>query len=75
VWERDGGQCTYTSDTGRRCPERRDLEFDHIDPYALGGATSVANVRLLCRAHNQFEADRAYGAEFMRQKRERAAAP
>jgi 5-methylcytosine-specific restriction endonuclease McrA len=70
VWERDGGQCTYTSDTGRRCPERRDLEFDHLEAYGQGGSATVANIRLLCRAHNQFEAERTYGAEFMRQKRE-----
>ncbi|HKQ56815.1 MAG TPA: HNH endonuclease [Candidatus Eisenbacteria bacterium] len=69
VWERDGGQCTFTSDTGHRCTERKDVQFDHIDPYARDGASSVSNIRLLCRAHNQYEAERTYGAEFMRQKR------
>ena len=72
VWERDGGQCTFVSDSGKRCTERRDVEFDHIDPYARDGASSASNIRLLCRAHNQFEADRTYGAEFMRHKRQRA---
>ena len=70
VWKRDGGRCTFTSDDGHRCEERKDVQFDHIDPYAKGGAATVGGVRLLCRAHNQFEAERAYGAEFMRQKRE-----
>ena len=70
VWKRDGGRCSYVSDTGRRCTERKDLQFDHIDPYARDGAASVSNIRLLCRAHNQFEAERVYGAEFMRHKRE-----
>jgi hypothetical protein len=72
VWQRDGGQCTFVSDTGHRCEERKDLEFDHIDPYARGGESTVGEIRLLCRAHNQFEAERAFGAEFMRQKREGA---
>jgi hypothetical protein len=73
VWERDGGQCTFVSDTGHRCTERRDVQFDHIAPYARDGASSVSNIRLLCRAHNQFEAERTYGAEFMRHKRRRQA--
>jgi len=72
VWDRDGGQCTFTSDTGHRCEERKDLQYDHIDPYAKGGEATVGGIRLLCRAHNQFEADRTYGAEFMRNKREGA---
>jgi 5-methylcytosine-specific restriction endonuclease McrA len=72
VWERDGGQCTFTSDTGHRCEERRDLELDHIDPYAKGGDATVGGIRLLCRAHNNYEAERTYGDEFMRRKREAA---
>ena len=72
VWQRDGGQCTFTSDTGRRCEERRGLQFDHIDPYARGGEASIGGIRLLCRAHNQYEAERTLGAEFMRHQREAA---
>jgi 5-methylcytosine-specific restriction endonuclease McrA len=69
VWKRDGGQCTFRSDTGHRCEERKDVQFDHIDPYAKGGEATVSGIRLLCRAHNHYEADRTYGAEFMRHKR------
>ncbi len=72
VWERDRGQCTFVSDAGRRCESRRFLEFDHAEPVARGGESSVANLHLRCRAHNQFMAERTYGAEFMRQKREKA---
>jgi membrane protein involved in colicin uptake len=32
----------------------------------------VAGVRLLCRAHNQYTAERTYGEDFMRGKREQA---
>ncbi len=73
VWQRDGGQCTFVSDTGRRCPARTRLEFDHIDPVARGGEASVAGVRLHCRAHNQYAAECTFGTEFMRHKRWAAA--
>ncbi len=72
VWQRDGGQCTFVSDTGHRCEARTRLEFDHIDPFARGGQATPARMRLRCRAHNQFEAERTYGADFMRHKREQA---
>src|SRR5439155_14394462 len=54
VWERDGGQCTFTSDTGRRCPARTRLEYDHADPVARGGTATVERMRLRCRAHNLY---------------------
>src|SRR5207247_6761231 len=72
VWERDGGQCTFTSDSGRRCPARTRLEFDHVEAVARGGRASVAGIRLRCRAHNQYGAECTFGAEFMRRKREAA---
>jgi 5-methylcytosine-specific restriction endonuclease McrA len=70
VWERDGGQCTFSSESGHRCPSRDYLEYDHIVPVARGGTATVENLRLRCRAHNQFEAERVYGREFMKHKRE-----
>jgi 5-methylcytosine-specific restriction endonuclease McrA len=73
VLQRDGRRCTFTSETGHRCTERKGLEFDHMDPYAQDGTSTVSNVRLLCRAHNQYEAERAFGDEFMRHKRLAAA--
>jgi len=69
VWERDQGQCTFVSAAGNRCKARRFLEFDHIDPVARGGRATVDRMRLRCRAHNQYEAERAFGAEFMNGKR------
>ena len=72
VWQRDGAQCAFVSGAGHRCTERAGLEFDHIDPVACGGAATVDNLRLLCRAHNQYAADCAFGAEFMNGKREAA---
>jgi hypothetical protein len=74
VWERDGGRCTFVSDTGHRCPERTRVEYDHVDPVARGGQTTISGIRLRCRAHNQYEAERTFGVEFMRQKRAAAQA-
>ena len=74
VWERDGGQCTFASEDGTRCPARMDLELDHIVPVARGGGSEASNVRLRCRPHNQYEAERAYGKAFMQTKREQAKA-
>ncbi|HKQ56251.1 MAG TPA: DUF222 domain-containing protein [Candidatus Eisenbacteria bacterium] len=73
VWERDGGQCTFVSDTGHRCEARKFIQFDHIEPAARGGDATVSNIRLLCQAHNHYEAERTYGSEFMRHKRIAAA--
>ena len=73
VWARDGGRCTFVSDVGHRCEERHGVEFDHEEPVARGGTATVSNVRLRCRAHNQYTAERTFGAEFMRQKRVAAA--
>ena len=69
VWVRDGGQCTFTSESGRRCPSSDRLEFDHVQPVARGGESTVANLRLCCRAHNQYQAERTFGAGFMARKR------
>ena len=71
VWRRDGGQCTFVDPKGRRCASRTRLEFDHVEAFARGGESSVTNLRLRCRAHNQFEADRTFGRAFMESQRTR----
>jgi 5-methylcytosine-specific restriction endonuclease McrA len=69
VWERDGGRCTFVGTDGHRCCCRERIEFDHRTPVAKGGKSTVENVRLLCHAHNQYEAERVLGEKFMRGKR------
>jgi hypothetical protein len=71
VHARDGEQCTFVAENGERCCERGFLEFDHRNPVALGGAPTVENLRLLCRPHNQYEAERKLGAEVVRAARRR----
>ena len=70
VWKRDKGRCTYVSITGGRCRWRRELEFDHVVPVARGGEATVENLRLRCSVHNQLEAERAFGEDFMKRKRQ-----
>ncbi|MGC3999667.1 MAG: HNH endonuclease [Anaeromyxobacter sp.] len=65
VWARDGGCCTYVSPDGRRCCSRWQLELDHIDPEAMGGLPTAANLRLRCRGHNLWAAVQTYGREKM----------
>ncbi len=46
VWKRDKGCCV-------RCGSSKNLHFDHIIPYSLGGSSKDAkNIQLLCAAHN-----------------------
>ena len=72
VWKRDQGQCTFVGTNGHRCEARTQLEFDHELPVARGGRSGTSNVRLRCRAHNQYQAEQTFGAGFMQRKRERA---
>ncbi|MGE0633981.1 MAG: HNH endonuclease [Pseudobdellovibrionaceae bacterium] len=54
VWKRDRGQCTFKDHkTGRVCGSKKFLEYDHVKPFALGGESTIENLRLLCRGHNQ----------------------
>jgi 5-methylcytosine-specific restriction endonuclease McrA len=70
VWQRDGGQCTFTSESGHRCPARDFIELDHAVPVARGGMATIENLRLRCRSHNQYDAECTFGTEFMQHKRE-----
>jgi 5-methylcytosine-specific restriction endonuclease McrA len=46
VWERDGGRCVD-------CGGNFDLQYDHLIPFSMGGATSVENLQLLCGGCNR----------------------
>lgn len=61
VWVRDEGQCAFIASTGRRCEERKFLEFHHRVPWTAGGPATPANIALRCRAHNAYEASAYFG--------------
>ena len=66
VWSRDQARCTFADErTGERCCARHFVEEDHVVPKAMGGAYSIENIRLRCRAHNQRHAIDCYGEEKM----------
>lgn len=68
VARRDEHRCTFVAQNGRRCEARGRLEYDHIEPVARGGKPTISNLRLRCRAHNQYAAEKTYGASFMQGK-------
>ena len=61
VFLRDGGCCQWPVEAGGVCGSRRRIQFDHVVPRARGGASTVDNVRLLCRFHNQRAARLVFG--------------
>jgi hypothetical protein len=65
VWTRDGGRCQWPVMSGGVCGSTRQLELDHIVPVARGGASTVANLRVTCRQHNQLAARQAFGDAWM----------
>jgi len=69
VYDRDGGRCTFVDARGHRCKERGLLEFDHLDGFARTRSHDPERIVLRCRAHNQHEAEKMYGREFMAQAR------
>ena len=64
VWARDQGRCAFVGTHGR-CEETAFVEFHHVRPFAVGGATDVDNLQLRCRAHNAHEAACYFGEELL----------
>lgn len=50
VFERDGGRCV-------ECGSNFDIQYDHIIPVALGGATTLENLQILCAPCNREKSD------------------
>jgi len=66
VWIKAGARCTYTSpSSGERCEAKRYLQIEHVQPFALGGPTSLENLTLLCSGHNKLRAIQAFGTSIM----------
>ena len=46
VWHRDSGRC-------RNCGKQHELQYDHIIPLSMGGATTAENLQILCGPCNR----------------------
>jgi hypothetical protein len=73
VAARDDFKCSYVAPDGRRCGERAFLEYDHVEPWARGGATAASQMRLRCAVHNRLAAERDFGERLIEQRRSEAA--
>jgi 5-methylcytosine-specific restriction endonuclease McrA len=68
---RDRARCAFVARNGRRCEERRFLEFHHIVPRAAGGPATIDNIQLRCRAHNGHAVDQYFGPGKRRMRNDR----
>ena len=46
VWDRDRGRC-------RKCGSNHELQFDHVIPISMGGASTPENLQVLCGRCNR----------------------
>jgi hypothetical protein len=74
VFLRDGGRCQVPLASGDGvCGSTYQVQLGHLTPRARGGPPTVDNLRCECAVHNQAQADRDFGAEYMAQFRRRRA--
>lgn len=52
--KRAQGKCQFKGPQGKRCLSTWNLQFDHQDPYSLGGGHTQQNLRLLCGNHHRY---------------------
>jgi len=69
VASRDDHRCTYTDDSGRRCPETRRLEFHHLVRFAVSPSHAASNLTLRCAPHNALAAEEDFGRDAAQQAR------
>ena len=56
--------CSFEA-SGVRCTNTIGVQLDHLMPFGMGGTHEESNLRALCRVHNLFVAEEAYGKGVM----------
>jgi 5-methylcytosine-specific restriction endonuclease McrA len=69
---RDGNRCQFPLDSGGVCGSTHQVQLDHVHPLALGGSTTVANLRCTCALHNRRAAELKLGPAIMAAARHRS---
>lgn len=59
VWRAAGGKCSC-------CGSKNNLQFDHVQPVALGGGSTANNLQLLCGSCNLRRGVKTFGVSAMR---------
>src|SRR6185369_11984974 len=65
VFIRDQAKCQWPLTCGGVCGSTRRVQLDHIVPVALGGTSTVPNLRVVCAVHNIVAARLALGDRTM----------
>jgi len=50
-------QCQHINQDGTRCTSTYQLQFDHKIPFSKGGSSTLDNIQVLCRVHNNYKSD------------------
>jgi hypothetical protein len=50
-------RCEHVNSDGTRCPSTYQLQFDHIISFSKGGSSTLENIQMLCRVHNDFKSN------------------
>jgi hypothetical protein len=68
VLDRASHRCEYVARDGTRCTAKTGLEIEHEQPFALFRSHDERFLKVLCRRHNLFQAERVFGTKFIRAK-------
>lgn len=66
VAKRADNRCEFTTSDGKRCTSTYKLEYAHTIPFAQGGKNTQANLKMNCKAHNNFDAITIFGMNKMK---------
>ena len=67
IRQKSQDQCEFISpETGKRCECKIGLQFEHVEPFSVGGKQSIENLKHYCATHNRLSAIQFFGEEKMK---------